>query len=362
MTTVAKRVRPDELIHAELVYDGGSRVYVPARLGVPSAGQLKGTPLEQLAELAGRVCYDSLGAEKSRDSAAYHAHIREVGHLSVYEHAPVTIEIDTVDSERIDFIYALLNRPGVYIVPTRNSLRLTLNLRTLLDFERFAGNGAAGGGRHVRLVLAAALRDHAPTVLRHLTHEPGEPYWRTAEPKSDEECWVSMLMTGSRGMSHELVRHGDFTAISQRSTRYVDENESPWVEHPLIGATGGLGFPPEDPTNAVIPTARAAYESVRGTLEQRLVGLGVDKLAARKQARGAARGYLGNALYTEVLFSASVAQWHWMLHLRCSDAADAEIRLLFTRALAALQRSRYGHRFAGITLKPAADGIGSVIA
>jgi len=38
----------------------------------------------------------------------------------------------------------------------------------------------------------------------------------------------------SRGLTHELVRHRAGCAISQRSTRYVDESGSPWILHPLL--------------------------------------------------------------------------------------------------------------------------------
>jgi thymidylate synthase ThyX len=66
--------------------------------------------------------------------------------------------------------------------------------------------------------------------------------------------------------------------------------------------------------------ARGTYEDI------------VDELTpvvGRKQARGAARGFLGNALSTELIFSASVAQWRRMIAQRDNEAADAEIRDLF---------------------------------
>ena len=50
----------------------------------------------------------------------------------------------------------------------------------------------------------------------------------------DAEKWLSLYIYGSRGLTHELVRHGDFTSISQRSTRFVNESKSPWTLHPLI--------------------------------------------------------------------------------------------------------------------------------
>jgi thymidylate synthase ThyX len=85
-------------------------------------------------------------------------------------------------------------------------------------------------------------------------------------------------------------------------------------------------------------------------------------MTARKQARGMARGYLGNALQTEMLFSASVAQWKRMLEQRLTPAADAEIRLVYELALAELKRSRYGAAFERYELVDSPDGLGKVLA
>jgi thymidylate synthase (FAD) len=87
---------------------------------------------------------------------------------------------------------------------------------------------------------------------------------------------------------------------------------------------------------------------------------GTDKLTARKQARGAARGYLGNALYTELVFSASVAQWKRMLRLRCSDGADGEIRAVFVEVLKELKQCQYAQAFEAFDLVLASDGVGHV--
>jgi thymidylate synthase ThyX len=64
-----------------------------------------------------------------------------------------------------------------------------------------------------------------------------------------------------------------------------------------------------------------------------------DKTAARKQARGAARGYLGNALASDMLFTTSVTGWKWILSQRKNKLADAEIREVYTPAWTALQSS-----------------------
>lgn len=96
---------------ARLVYDGGDEVRIPPEMGMPRADQMQGTALERLCELAGRVCYDSLG--KGRSSADYHSHIAEVGHTSVHEHAVITARFDVFDQAGV--VKACVNRRGVHV-------------------------------------------------------------------------------------------------------------------------------------------------------------------------------------------------------------------------------------------------------
>lgn len=245
-----------------------------------------------------------------------------------------------------------------------------------------------GGKKHDR-------REHYSGMVYCVTVPNGTLYVR----RNGKPCWS--------GNSHELVRHGDWTAISQRSTRYVDESESEWVLHPLLGQAwadapkrGGLAVPVASAlerfadliertrgsvfaTESLLETiremrdyasfwtdgpsqfgmvaqeARVAYFEIVRKLQMLLEAKGVDKTTARKQARGAARGILGNALETEVIFSFNVAQARHMLSMRAADAADATIRLQFAEAvLPCLRASRYGDRFADLELQPAGDGIG----
>jgi thymidylate synthase (FAD) len=156
-----------------------------------------------------------------------------------------------------------------------------------------------------------------------------------------EHASLSFFIGGvSRGLTHELVRHRVGVAISQRSTRYVDENESPWAWHPLISEflkahpeeIGGFGegrIPRS--TFVVQETAQNAYRQVVEQLQVWLISKGADKFTARKQARGAARGLLGNALTTELVWTANCRALKTVLDQRAKGAADAEIRLLANR-------------------------------
>jgi thymidylate synthase (FAD) len=180
----------------------------------------------------------------------------------------------------------------------------------------------------------------------------------------------TFFITGvSRGLSHELVRHAIGIGISQRSTRYVDESESPWIMHPLLAqyiddmrATPGLDIRPElhEIEESIRLTVRMAQETYRLIVE-RLVNYqienGVDKFNARKQARGAARGFLGNALETELIWSANVRALRWVISQRASAAADAEIRALGMELLKIGQRELPQY-FMDYLISDSPDGLG----
>ena len=353
---------------AKLVWDGTDEVRIPSELGMPAPNQMQGTAFERLSELSGRACYDSLG--RGRSSEEYHGHIKEVRHTSVYGHAAATIEFKVED---LDLLPAYLNRPGVWVNVGSDgkSHRVTLNPRALIDWDYWTGLYTNQTQKTMALLVESHLLYHfgklCPMIVKGEDIPQSEVdrlhgISRVVEPETDEEKWVSLFLASSRGFSHEQVRHGFRTGISQRSTRYVDEHESPWVTHPLIqkylDERSAAGEMMETATGKLVSDSRIVYQFWVETLQPWLVKRGVDKASARKQARGAARGYLGNALLTELIFSASVEQWKRILRQRLSDGADAEIRGVIEAALPALRSSRYADSFKNFKLVKAKDGIG----
>lgn len=158
------------------------------------------------------------------------------------------------------------------------------------------------------------------------------------------------------GNSHEMVRHADWAAISQRSTRYVDESDSDWVPHPLVARRPSL----LELFDLLADLGRVAYDHTADDVEAELAAQPATRPSARKQARGAARGLLGNALATRLVYSASLRQWKWILAQRGCEAADGEIRVLACRAYELLA-GRWPERFAGWETAPASDGVGYVL-
>ena len=335
--------------------------FLPEWAGAPRPDQLQGTWAERLSEIAGRVCYDSFG--KGRSSKEYHHHILEVGHGSVYEHATTSFY---VHQNVEDALHVFMQRPGVHLRKVASgSLAVTMNLRAMIEFGKWTTP------LHRQLVKSAHLKRIAARVratLDKITPEvslnlPPVEGWesvtpfQTMAPATDDEKWASLLLTCSRNCSHELVRHGDFTAISQRSTRYVNESESPLVPHPLLER---YPYPKWSDLNSseFVKSGRDLYSDLCEHFEQSLTADNVPSGLVRKQARGAARVALSGALKTELMFSASVTQWKRMIAQRLSIHADAEIRVLFGKVLTALRGSDFSDRFNNVALCQAADGIG----
>lgn len=346
-----------------LVWDGDS-IAIPRACGRPRDDQLASTPLDNLVELCGRVSYDSLG--RGRTSQEYHAHIREVGHLSVQAHANRTFVCPSISEQGLGTAaMALACRPGVYFSADYRGagyydLRVTLNARCVTEWDRWkplcltpnAEQIAMQWGRVIRRHFHAAMPLAVPAGRPQDEEHGDDPI--PVLPKADHEVWASIYFgVGSRGQSHEMVRHAFQCAVSQRSSRYCDESESQWIPHPLLLAHGGL----DGEFLACEDYCKAKYDRIVNALVPWLKERGVDGTTARKQARGAARGILGNALETQLIFSANLRQWMWMLTLRAADPADAEIRAAFASHVFPLLRERWPERFKGWEMTRSSDGL-----
>lgn len=353
-----------------IVWDGETTI-VPPAMGTPRPDQLQGSSLDRLVELAGRVCYDSLGSKRSRNSTDYHVHINEVGHHSTHEHGVINAAVSVPSEYENQLLWALLNRPGLYVRLEGQEARhvtyhLTFNLRTAREWFRAPCpikpsqpfNRALGGELQAMAATLAPLAcgdlyGQAETIRAAATTVP--IVVMTARPASEYEQWVSLHLENiSRGLSHELVRHGDWTAMSQRSTRFVPESESEWIPHPGIRRNKRL----MELFNKAKEASVGVYTEIAKEIAKDMTGPAAP--FAIKQSRGAARGVLGNALETQFIFSAALAQWKYMIRARACDAADAEIRVAFCQIYNVL-RERFPDSFAGWSEQPATDGLGNVV-
>lgn len=327
----------------------------------------KSLPGDNLIELCGRICYDSCSQEKTRNSVDYHKHINDVNHGSVQESVNITISFTEKSNDDLTyFCVDLMNRPGVSVYWEHgNKLRVTANIRAIREWNNNWNsilprkyNYDSFGAEIQRIA-----REICPLAMEGCTEcqfNPRYPQEGILEsPILDDEIWISYYLADvSRGLAMELIRHKFRTHVSMRSTRYVDESESDWSWHPLL-----LKYIDDEEfknCTRIVASEELAKENYRNIvcfLEGKLIAEGLDRFNAKKQSRGSARGILGNALSTELIFGASLAQWKRIILQRCNDAADAEIRLMCSKVFTDLLE-KYGDRFGNFVSRPAIDGFG----
>jgi thymidylate synthase (FAD) len=197
----------------------------------------------------------------------------------------------------------------------------------------------------------------------------------------EHAAWCFLFTGVSRSLSHELVRHRQ-NGVSQRSQRYVNEDDAAFVEPPEIAADPEL----HALWLSTVEQSQKAYTALAGRLAVKIeddarngpdldhpllcgrcFGLGrhvrfvsglttfrldpVDpakpdapcpscsgtglekgaKTTIRKAARQAARSVLPNACETRVFLTANARALRNMLEQRCSEGAEPEIRRLFCK-------------------------------
>lgn len=148
-----------------------------------------------------------------------------------------------------------------------------------------------------------------------------------------EHANYSLLIEGvSRSLSHELVRHRAGFTYSQVSQRFVDETSASFVVPPALIGDEAL----ESEWSRQVESAADSYRSLVDQLMTRYSWLD-NKLARRKMAREAARAVLPNSTETKLVATANARAWRTMLELRCSEAAELEIRRLAIEVLRVLK-------------------------
>lgn len=143
-----------------------------------------------------------------------------------------------------------------------------------------------------------------------------------------EHVNYGFVFTGvSRSLTHELVRHRAGFAYSQRSQRFVDESDSPFVMPPGISMSES-----EESKNIIkdaINHASESYQNLVDTLEKVIPeNLFPTPWDRRKAVRQAARAVLPNATETKIFVTANVRAWRHFIEMRGAAYADWEIRKL----------------------------------
>ncbi|TFH36391.1 MAG: FAD-dependent thymidylate synthase [Dehalococcoidia bacterium] len=125
-----------------------------------------------------------------------------------------------------------------------------------------------------------------------------------------EHACATFSIRGSRAMTHELVRHR-IASYSQRSQRYVAENDESYV------------LPPE------VASSEAAAETYRGAMSAAWDAY--RKLQEQGLKPQIARYVLPNACYTEIICTWNFRELRHIISLRATPRALPEIREVAVR-------------------------------
>lgn len=157
-----------------------------------------------------------------------------------------------------------------------------------------------------------------------------------------EHANITLFIEGiSRGCSHEVVRHRAGFAYSQRSTRYVNEDDCAIVLDPYYAElySWWQGNAHEDNVaikrfietceEAITQYRFAVVELVKADIQlhnDHEVNRSVTE--SRKWARGKARQLLPHAIETRMTMTGNLRAWRHFTEQRSSRFAEAEIRRL----------------------------------
>ncbi len=240
----------------------------------------------------------------------------------------------------ISLVQLFMNRPGCYCTfdmtdKYEGYFNVTTNARTAYEIPCEDYQGLKGNER-THKQYAHILKNTFAQICPLAVPYTGEMTRHIIPAYNEHSRYYSFYLGDvSRNLTHELIRHRREAAVSQRSTRYVDEAESDISWHPLFNKHYEYTIQNTFDDTALTTMARnitamsrAYYQESVQVLEKFLEINGADKFTARKQARGAARGLLPSALSTELVFTASEFEWRHIINSRSQDAADAEIRLM----------------------------------
>ena len=155
-----------------------------------------------------------------------------------------------------------------------------------------------------------------------------------------EHVNYGFIVTGvSRSLTHELDRHRAGFAYSQRSQRYVDENEGTFVIPPALASERQSSTEARQVLDEALIHAAESYTELVKALENSLPKEMFESNTDRRKAiRQAARSVLPNATETKIFITANVRALRHFIEMRGAIFADWEIRFLAIEMLKLLEK------------------------
>lgn len=279
-----------------------------------------GTTYENLCEYAGRICYRSGKAGKNnRSSHAYHVHIRDHNHHSIYGHSNLTFVFSNVRQYKEVMIF-LAGIPGWYPNDYNydgGTMAITFNARLMHNI--FYKYKLKLKHEPIMQTVAHYFHEHFPFIFPKEDFKvlPGIKLEHVRTGLSSVHRWYSFEITTSRRVAQELTRHGFQSAVSAESTRFVDIQNNDFIFHPDFS---GVGL-----NQAAM---KKVYREVFEETHKKLVAEGHPESYCKKQARGAAAEVMPLALASTMVYSCSETELNEILTQRLSESADKKMFLL----------------------------------
>ena len=286
---------------------------------------------ERHVELCGRVCYKSEERIADGTAVTFIANLIKRGHEAMLEHARVLIMIpaDCASSHRFFLIQKAMKEKGLFdylaVSTMARGYYVSANMRAWRNFCKFA----YGNDYKLPIQVMQIIRDNPaffpeytfPDRYRESPEFEGTAErlpWHLTNPGARKiHSWYSFRATCDRGVSHEMVRHRP-ASFAQESTRYCNYSKGQFGGQ--ITVIEPCFFVPDTPPYLHWKAGCEASERAYFDL--------LNDGCSPQQARTV----LPNSLKTEIIMTATAAEWLHFLELRTSEAAHPQMREVATQA------------------------------
>jgi thymidylate synthase (FAD) len=290
-------------------------------------------------EACGRICYKSEDKIDEQSAGPFIKKILKHGHNSVAEMAVITLEVE-IDSEKLAWQFFGCQPKFIQIDRlNKNELLITGSVRAYRELYR------ENSGIKLIKAITAVLLDRYPLFFSDIVSKRGLlPQTGVTVKKIDlaeveklpiellaKHRYVGVKFYTNRAVTHEIVRHRpcSFLQESQRYCRYSEDkfgSEVTFIK-PLFFEDGSAEY------NL---WAQAMEETEKIYL----------KLLETSSPQ-AARTVLPNSCKTEIIVYANLLEWHHILRLRVTPAAEPSMREVMIPLLAEFTQ-RFPSFFEGI--------------
>ncbi len=272
-------------------------------------------------ELCGRVCYKSEDRITENSAKGFVERIIDSGHKSVLEHVNISFNIRNVLPQRSSELLAIIDRLRAIQCScnSQGGVFITMNLRSLRDLfllglERNSiSDEIVCSSFPYRKEILRGVRAPLVTSDKSKYVEDNDLFnfeFYTNCIDREKHIFKTVKFITDRGVSHELVRHRRASYL-QESTRYCNYSKKglTFIEP--------VGFELTEDNKKVLLQSELAYNR----------RVNEDGLKPEQ-----ARYFLPNGLKTEIICTANICQWKYMLKLRTSKYAHPQIADLFRKA------------------------------